>query len=73
MKWNHWFREVHRWTSMVFMAAVLLNILLIGRVSEETSTQVGLATLLPLFLLMITGSWLFVLPYVTKWRRRRQA
>jgi len=34
---------------------------------------VGLLALLPLALLMLTGLYLFVLPYAAKWRNARDA
>lgn len=68
MNWNRRVRQTHRWLSIVFtMAAivnVLLNVLPLG--DDDLATLVGLLTLLPLALLMITGLYLFVLPYVTR-------
>lgn len=71
MNWNHWIRRFHRWTSIVFTLFVLANLLAMGRVSEETGTVIGLATLLPLMLLLVSGLYLFALPYVAKWRKPR--
>lgn len=73
MNWSHSIRQVHRWTSALFTLAVLVNVLLIGRVSEQTGVAVGLATLLPLFLLLLTGLYLFALPWVAGWRARRRS
>lgn len=70
MRWSHWIRQFHRWTSVAFTVCVLANLLAMGRVSEETGVLIGMITLLPLFLLLLTGLYLFVLPYATKWRRR---
>jgi len=36
----------------------------------EIALWVGLLTLLPLALLMLTGLYMFVLPYAAKWRRQ---
>jgi hypothetical protein len=71
MNWNHWFRQTHRWVSIAFMVAVIANIVVLGLGQEELGMWVGLLTLLPLALLMITGLYLFVLPYVAKWRSER--
>jgi hypothetical protein len=37
-------------------------------VQEKSSVWVGLMALLPLTLLLLTGLYLFALPYATKWR-----
>lgn len=67
MNWNQWIRQAHRWLSAVFTVAVLVNIVLnvFPLVSEEVATVVGMVTLLPLGLLLLTGLYLFVLPYIT--------
>lgn len=67
LNWNRWVRQTHRWLSIVFTLAVIVNVLLnlLPLLSDDLVTLVGLLTLLPLTLLMITGLYLFVLPYVT--------
>lgn len=74
MNWNTWFRQTHRWLSVVFTLLVIgnivINIIPLGQ--EELVLWVGLFTLLPLFLLLFTGLYLFALPYVTKWRGGRR-
>ena len=69
MNWNKWLRQVHRWLSIVFTAAVIANIVALAR--EEQAVWVGFLALLPLALLLLTGLYLFVLPYAAKWRSRR--
>lgn len=70
MNWNKWMRQSHRWLSMLFTLLVLVNIAInvapLG--SAELVLWVGLSTLLPLFLLLFTGLYLFVLPYLAKRR-----
>ena len=75
MNWNKWFRQSHRWLSMIFTLLVLVNVVLNVLVAEQEQLilWVGLATLLPLFLLLFTGLYLFVLPYTAKWRGARRA
>lgn len=67
MHWNRWVRQTHRLLSVVFTTAVIVNVLLnvLPLGNDDLVTLVGLLTLLPLTLLMITGLYLFVLPYVT--------
>lgn len=59
-------RSSHRWLSVVFMAAVLVNIT--AQIMGIEAVWIGLLALFPLILMMISGMWLFVLPYV--FRRR---
>lgn len=75
MNWNKWFRQSHRWLSVVFTLLVILNIVVnVLPLGQETLTLwVGLLTLIPLFLLLFTGLYLFVLPYTAKWRGMRRA
>jgi len=71
MKWDHWMRQTHRWISAAFTVAVVINLVALGR--EEPAVWVGILALLPLVLLLFTGLYLFVLPYLAKWRGRRRA
>jgi len=74
MNWNTWVRQSHRWLSIAFTLLVIVNIIInIVPLGEEALTLwVGLFTLLPLFLLLFTGLYLFVLPYAAKWRSGRR-
>ena len=67
MNWNKSIRQTHRFMSITFTVFVLLNVAVMGR--EKIALYVGLFTLLPLFLLLLTGLYLFALPYTAKWRR----
>ncbi|MGJ4898440.1 MULTISPECIES: hypothetical protein [unclassified Bradyrhizobium] len=62
MNWNNTVRQVHRWVSIAFTVAVIINI------AAMTQTQaplwVGLLALIPLIVLLGTGLYLFALPYV---------
>jgi hypothetical protein len=66
MNWNRWVRQIHRWLSIAFTVAVIVNI--IALVQQEQAVWVGLLALLPLAFLLLTGLYLFVLPYAAKWR-----
>jgi quinol-cytochrome oxidoreductase complex cytochrome b subunit len=70
MNWNKWMRQLHRWLSVIFTLLVLVNIVInvVPAGSEQLGLWVGLSTLLPLFLLLFTGLYLFVLPYTAKRR-----
>jgi hypothetical protein len=71
LNWNKWVRQIHRWLSIAFAVAVIANIVALGQ--ERPAVWVGLLALLPLALLLLTGLYLFVLPYATKWRSARGA
>ena len=75
MNWNKWFRQTHRWLSIVFTLLVLVNIVIniFASGQEQLVLWVGLLTLLPLFLLLFSGLYLFVLPYASAWRGGRRA
>lgn len=70
MNWNKWIREIHRWLSIAFTVAVIVNIVAMGK--GEPAVWVGFLALLPLALLLFTGLYLFVLPYAAKWRSGRR-
>lgn len=62
MKLNRFVRQFHRWLSITFTLAVLANLVVMGR--EEIALWVGMLTLLPLGLLLVTGLYMFALPYL---------
>ena len=66
MKWNTWIRQIHRWPSIAFAVAVIVNV--VALVQNEQAVWVGLLALPPLAVLLVTGLYLFVLPYAAKWR-----
>ena len=72
MNWNKWVRQLHRWLSVAFTLAVIANFVVLGLGQAEYPAWLGFLTLLPLALLMLTGLYLFVLPYAAKWRGRRR-
>ncbi len=71
MNWNNWCRQIHRWLSIAFTLAVIINI--IAMVQERSPVGVGLLALLPLALLLPTGLYLFALPHATRWRSARRS
>ena len=64
MNTNAWIRQVHRWLSIAFTAAVVVNIAAL--VLKQSAVWIGALALLPLVLLMLTGLYLFILPYVAR-------
>jgi hypothetical protein len=66
MGWNDWIRQVHRWLAMAFTLAVVAN--MVAMTQGTPALWVGLLALVPLILLLLTGLYLFVLPYAVQWR-----
>jgi hypothetical protein len=66
LNWNKWVRQTHRWLSIAFTVAVIVNGVAVGM--GKYTFWMGLLALLPLALLLFTGLYLFVLPYATRWR-----
>ena len=71
MNWNSGIRQFHRWMSIVFTVAVIFNTIML--VMNRQATWVGLTALFPLILLMITGLYMFALPYLTRSRKTSPA
>jgi hypothetical protein len=72
MNWNKSFRQIHRWLSIVFTITVIANFVALGAGKGQPPAWVTYSPLLPLALLLLTGLYLFVLPYATKWRSARR-
>ena len=71
MNWNSWVRQIHRWLSIAFTVAVIVNFVAMGQ--EKQAVWVGLLALFPLVLLLLTGLYMFALPYAARWRSGRGA
>ena len=69
MNWNTSIRQIHRWLSIAFTVAVIVNV--IAMMQEKQAVWVGLLALFPLILLLLTGLYMFALPYTAKWRCAR--
>lgn len=67
MNWNMRIRQVHRWLSIIFTLAVLVNLAALAQ--AEPAMWIGFLALFPLILLLISGLYLFPLPYLARQRR----
>jgi hypothetical protein len=65
---SKWIRQTHRWVSIAFTVTVLLNIVVMSMRPGQPPAWVTYSPLPPLGLLLITGLYLFVLPYATRRR-----
>jgi hypothetical protein len=66
MNWNRLMRQSHRWLAIIFTLTVIANFVAFG--VGQAIPWLYYAPLPPLFLMMITGLYMFALPYVTSWR-----
>lgn len=71
MNWNMWIREIHRWLSIAFTVTVIANF--VAMALGEPPAWVVYSPHLPLFLLLFSGLYMFVLPYVAKPRGEQRA
>jgi hypothetical protein len=66
LNWSKWIRQTHRWLSIVFTVAVIINGITV--VQKKYDNRLGLSAVGILALLLLTGLYLFVLPYINKRR-----
>jgi ABC-type polysaccharide/polyol phosphate export permease len=65
-------RVFHRWTSITFTLIVVAIFALLG-MGQQPAQWIYYVPLLPLFLLVISGLYMFFLPYFAKARRGQAA
>ena len=66
MSWNKWIRQTHRWLSIIMTAAIIFNFVEV--LGGKYARWMGLLAVVPFALQMITGLYLFVLPYAARRR-----
>ena len=71
MNWNHWVRQTHRWVSIAFTVAFIVTGVAVAE--KKYTAWLGILAVLTLTLLLLTGLYLFVLPYATQWRSGRRS
>jgi hypothetical protein len=64
--WDRWIRRSHRWLSIAFTLTVIANFVAMGLRAGTPPPWVTYAPLLPLALLLFSGLYLFVLPYLRR-------
>lgn len=70
MNWNKWARQLHRWLAVVFTVTVILWFVAVSGILPFWVVDVPLP---PLGLQLVTGLYLYVLPYAARWRSGRCA
>jgi hypothetical protein len=68
MTLSSWTRQTHRWLSILFTLTVIANFAV--RPFGEPPAWLTYSPLLPLFLLLFSGLYMFALPYVARGRAR---
>lgn len=68
MNWSSWIRQAHRWVSIAFTATVVANFAAMA--VGTPPLWLVYSPLLPLLLLLVSGLYMFALPYGA---RRRAA
>lgn len=67
---NNVMRSVHRWLSIAFTVAVIVNLVALFQKRQEF--WIGLLALIPLIVMLVTGLYLFALPYMAKRRGEKR-
>lgn len=70
MKLSRTIRQVHRWVSIVFTLTVIANF--VAMAAGQPPAWLVYSPLPPLFLLLFTGLYMFVLPYTARGRARAE-
>ena len=66
---SRFIRQFHRWVSIAFTLTVISNFVAMGmNPGQQPPPYVTYAPLFPLALLLLSGLYLFVLPYVSRRR-----
>ena len=68
---SKWIRQFHRWVSIAFTLTVIANFVAMS--FGTPPAWMTYSPLLPLALLLLTGLYMFALPYLSKRRGARQA
>ena len=67
MNWSIWIRQAHRWLSIIFTGVVIGIFIMLG-MGKEPAQWVYFLPLFPLALMVLTGLYMFVLPYAARRR-----
>ncbi|MBN9547801.1 MAG: hypothetical protein J0H31_02675 [Alphaproteobacteria bacterium] len=70
MNWSKWIRQLHRWLSIIFTVTVIANFAAMAM--GQPPAWIVYSPLIPLFLLLFSGLYMFVLPYATRRRGERE-
>ncbi len=73
--WNKWSRKIHRWFAIPTLILIPLSVVL--KVSGNGHVMANIpqweiAQSLLMLLLAITGGYLYLVPYISKWQREKR-
>lgn len=69
MNWNKLIRQSHRWLSIIFTATVIANFVALTQAEGAMPPPwITYSPLPPLAFMLLTGLYLFALPYIAKRR-----
>ena len=63
---SRWNRQIHRWLSVLFTLSVVANFVARAISKAEPSPWLTYAPLPPLFLLLLTGLYMLIAPYLKR-------
>jgi len=66
LDWSKWIRQLHRWLSIIFTVTVIANFAAMAMAAPPA--WIVYSPLIPLFLLLFSGLYMFVLPYGARGR-----
>lgn len=67
MNFNQWVRQIHRWLAIVFTLTVIANF--VAMAMGPVPAAITYSPLPPLFFMLLTGLYMFALPYLAKRRK----
>ncbi|WP_431958342.1 hypothetical protein [Nocardia lijiangensis] len=70
MRWNKQVRQMHRWLAITFTVTLVITVVALAL---QSPVWVSYLPLPPLALLLLSGLYILVVSYATKWRGRRAA
>lgn len=71
MSFNRFIRQFHRWVAIAFTLGVIAYIA--AMTQGQPPIWLGLFALVPLILLLLSGLYLFALPYLARGSKRASA
>lgn len=66
---NKWFRRLHRWLTLPVIVLLLTAMIARGTTTGDIAQRIQGPLIISL---AITGAYLFLLPYLTKWKRTQR-
>lgn len=64
MDWSKWIRQFHRWMSVIFTGSVI--VVFVSSLRDDPAEWIFYLPLAPLALMLVSGLYLFALPYVRR-------